>query len=121
MPRLLHLDDDGLTVELRGLLVLGALHRRVRVPWTAIAAVEPASLPAGRGRHGRFRAGRSVRFLTFEDPARAVRIAVDRRADGAPPFDEVVVGHPEPAWLVRQLRHRLPVEAAAFSDRARAA
>jgi hypothetical protein len=118
MPRSLHLDDDALTVELSGLLALGALHRRIRVPWTAITDVRADAVALRRARHGRFVAGRRVTFVTFEDPARVVRIAVDRRAAGAPPLDEVVVGHAEPQWLVRCLRRRLAGAAAAVAPAA---
>jgi hypothetical protein len=128
MPRRLHLDDDALTIELSGLLALGTLHRRVRVPWTAVTEVRADALALRRARHGRFAAGRRATFLSFEDPARVVRIAIDRRAPGAPRLDEVVVGHAEPEWLVRCLRRRLPNAAtpavaapAAVSGRARAA
>jgi hypothetical protein len=121
MSQRLHLDDDGLTVELAGLLALGALHRRVHVPWTAMAEVRPDALAVRRGRHGRFVHRRLVSFLSFDDPRRVVRIRVDRRAPGAPAFDEVVVGHAAPAWLTRQIARRVTAASAAVSAPALAA
>ena len=92
MPRRLRFDEEALTIELTGLLRLGALHRRIRVPWTAVRDVRAGASDAGRARHGRFRRGRRVQFLSFEDPGRVVRLEIDRSAPGAPPFDDVVVG-----------------------------
>jgi len=118
MPRDLHLDDDGLTVEFRGLLLVGTLHRRVRVPWAAVREVstEPYALrppPLRLGRHalrrelhGRFRRARRWLLISFSDPDCVVRLVLDRSVRGAPAFDEVVLGDPDPAPLAERIRAR---------------
>jgi hypothetical protein len=121
MPRRLRLEQDGLTVELSGLLALGALHRRVHVPWAAVAEVRAGAVAARRGRHGRFVRPRRVSFLSFEDPSNVVRIVVDRDAPGAPAFDDVVVGHTAPACLVHEIARRLTPAEVGVSAVARAA
>jgi hypothetical protein len=123
MPRRLHLDDAALTVQLSGVLALAAMHRRVVIPWSAIAEARTDALALRRPRHGRFVHARRVSFLSFEDPARVVRLLIDRGAPGAPRLDEVVIGHAEPDWLARQVRRRLaaPLEAPRVSAPARAA
>lgn len=107
MARTLHLDDDGFTVELSGLLALGAFHRRVRVPWAAVRDVRAGALDAPRGRHGRFRRGRRLQFLSFEDPGRVVRVEIDRSVPGAPRFDDVILGDPCPGRMVLEVRRWL--------------
>ena len=106
MPRRLRFDEEALTIELSGLLRIGALHRRVRVPWSAVRDVRAGASDAGRARHGRFRRGRRVQFLSFEDPGRVVRLEIDRSAPGAPPFDDVVVGAERPGRLAVEVRRR---------------
>ncbi len=109
MPRALHLDDDGLTLEYSGLLALGTLQRRVRVPWTSIRAVCEGAWPR-REAHGRFRrAGRRL-FLSFDDPGRVVRL----RLDGAH-YDEVVIGADDPPALVEQIVARISPPAPALA------
>ena len=101
MPRVLRLDDDGLTIEYSGLLLLGTLQRRVRVPWTQIRAACAETWPR-REAHGRFRrAGRRL-FLSFDDPRRVVRV----RLSGAV-YDEVVIGTDDPRALVAQIVSRI--------------
>jgi hypothetical protein len=106
MPRHLSIDEEALTIELTGFLRIGALTRRIRVPWTAVRDVRAGASDAGRGRHGRFRRGRRVQFLSFEDPGQVVRLEIDRAAPGAPPFDDVVVGAQRPGRLAVEVRRR---------------
>ena len=107
MARHLHFDDDGLTIEFRGLLVLGVLQRRVHVPWKAIEEVRAGASDAARARHGRFRRGRRQQFLSFEDPGQVVRLAIDRSVPGAPPYDDVVLGCGRPGRLAVEVRRRV--------------
>jgi hypothetical protein len=107
MPRTVHLDDDGLTIEFTGLLLLGTLQRRVRVPWSQIREVCDGAWPR-REAHGRFaRAGRRL-FLSFDDPRRVVRVHL---ASG--PYDEVVIGAEDPRSLAEQIAARISPAAAA--------
>jgi hypothetical protein len=117
MPRTLELRDDGLAVSFRGLVRLGTLRRRLVVPWSAVQEVvadpyvelEPSPLAPvaprlSRAAHGRFRRAGRWLFLSFENPCRVVRLRLDRRAGGG--FDEIVLGHPEPAALAAAIAAR---------------
>ena len=119
MPRTLELRDDGLAVSFRGLVRLGTLRRRLVVPWSAVHEVvaepyvelEPSPLMPvaprlSRAAHGRFRRAGRWLFLSFENPCRVVRLRLDRRAAG---FDEIVLGHPEPAALAAAIAARAGV------------
>jgi hypothetical protein len=102
MPRSLRIDDDALTIEYSGLLVLGTLQRRVRVPWKQIRSVRADAWPR-READGRFRrAGRRL-FLAFDDPRRVVRLNLA----GGGAYDEVVVGADDPRRLVAEIAARL--------------
>jgi hypothetical protein len=102
MPRVLHLDDDALTIEYSGLLLLGTLQRRVRVPLEQVRAVCVDAWPR-READGRFRRrGRRV-FLAFDDPRRVVRL----RLGAAAPYDEVVVGADDPKELAARIAARI--------------
>jgi hypothetical protein len=107
MPRHLEFDQSGLTIEFRGLLRLAAMHRRVHVPWPAVADVRAGATEAPRGLHGRFRRGRRLQFLSFEDPGNVVRLVIDRSVPGAPPFDDVIVGCGRPGRLVVEVHRRV--------------
>lgn len=107
MPRALHLDDSGLTLEYSGLMLLGTLHRRLRVPWSAVVGVATEPYDERHGAHGRFRRhGRSL-FASFDDPRRVVRLRLDRRAPGAPAYDEIVLGAENPAAFAARVCSRL--------------
>ena len=101
MPRVLHLDDDAITIEYSGLLLLGTLQRRVRVPWSSIREVCAGAWPR-REAHGRFRRGGRRVFLSFDDPRRVVRL---RLAGG--PYDEIVIGADDPPSLASQIAARI--------------
>jgi hypothetical protein len=101
MPRALHLDDDALTVRFSGWMALGTLQRRVRLPYAAVRSVRVEAWPR-REAHGRFtRNGRKL-FFSFDDPQRVVRLDL---VGG--PYDEAVIGTPDPRALARAIECRL--------------
>jgi hypothetical protein len=100
MPRALHIDDDALTVRFSGWMVLGTLQRRVRLPYAAVRSVRVEPWPR-REAHGRFaRNGRRL-FFSFDDPHRVVRLDL---VGG--PYDEAVIGAPDPRALARAIECR---------------
>jgi hypothetical protein len=107
MPRHVSFEQSGLTIEFRGLLRLATMHRRVHVPWEAVADVRAGATDAPRGLHGRFHRGRRLQFLSFDDPQEVVRLVIDRSVAGAPPFDDVIVGCGRPGRLAVEVRRRV--------------
>jgi hypothetical protein len=115
----IHPDQDHLRLRLRGLAALGALRRRVDVPYAQIREVTTDPLPsrptvwrlgglaAGGARYGTFRQDGRWLFLAHRDPARVVRLRLDGDGPERVRFAEVVIGTPDPEDLAATLRARI--------------
>jgi hypothetical protein len=117
-PPEIHLTSDAVEVRLRGLAAMGALRRRVRVPYDAIESVEAGTFPMkprpwrlggyalGQARFGRFRRDGRWLFLAFTRPEPVLILRCDRERAGG--WDEVVVESQDAQTLARQIAERLP-------------
>lgn len=117
----LDLGPDALVLRLRGLAAIGAIRRRVEVPYAIIDRVEVGTVPTGRPylwRLGGLQAG-NVLFGTFRREGRWLFLAVRDRAKVVRlvlrhpvgpervRFAEVILSADDPEALAATLRARI--------------